>query len=75
MCNCNKPLVIDDCARLKAHHDHEETFIYHITPKGELKIAHVPKGINPNDIARSIGYYNVKGEIEWFNTSEHPCSQ
>ena len=38
MCNCNKPLVIDDCARLKAHHDHEETFIYHITPKGELKI-------------------------------------
>lgn len=36
-------------------------------------VAYVPKGENPNDIARERGFFNENGELEWYVTTEHPC--
>ena len=48
-------------------------FIYHIFDDKGLVVAYVPKGENPNDIAHERGFYNEKGELEWYLTTEHPC--
>ena len=75
MCNCSKPLVNNDCERIKmyANDEKKRTFIYIIT--NELKIRQVPKDKTPYQIAEQHNFYNDKGELEFYNVKEHPCSQ
>nr|DAP26584.1 MAG TPA: protein of unknown function (DUF3885) [Caudoviricetes sp.] len=72
-CNCSKPITKSECARLREFNEDGRLFIYHIFDDRGLVVAYVPKGENPNDIAKERGFYNEKGELEWYLTTEHPC--
>lgn len=74
MCRCKEPITDNECRFLRKLHKDERTFIYHISREnGSLLTAYVPKGKNPNEIALERGFLDDKGEVEWFNTFEHPC--
>lgn len=73
MCNCSKPITLDECQLLKWYLSHKDlNIIYHINDNG-LQIAHVPKGKNPNEIALKRGFKDENGNVEWFFGTEHPC--
>lgn len=72
-CNCSKPITPTECARLKEYKEDGRLFIYHIFDDVGLVVAYVPKGENPNKIAQERGFYNDKGELEWYLVTEHPC--
>lgn len=72
-CNCSKPIPPTDCQRLRKFNADGRLFIYHISNEKGLEVAYVPKGKNPNDVAKEWGFYNNKGELEWYLTTEHPC--
>lgn len=72
-CNCSKPIPKSDCERLRKFNKDPRLFIYHILNDKGLVVAYVPKGENPNDIARERGFFNENGELEWYVTTEHPC--
>lgn len=72
-CNCSKPIPKSDCERLRKFNKDPRFFIYHIFNDKGLVVAYVPKGENPNDIARERGFFNENGELEWYVTTEHPC--
>lgn len=72
-CNCSKPIPKSDCERLRKFNKDPRLFIYHIFNNKGLVVAYVPKGENPNDIARERGFFNENGELEWYVTTEHPC--
>ena len=72
-CNCSKPRPKSDCERLRKFNKDPRLFIYHIFNNKGLVVAYVPKGENPNDIARERGFFNENGELEWYVTTEHPC--
>lgn len=76
MCNCSKQVTETECTRLKKHLNDPEKrfFIYHIfDDKRGLKIAQVPPGKTPNEVAIERGFINESGNVEWFHVSEHPC--
>ena len=72
-CNCSKPIPKSDCERLRKFNKDPRLFIYHIFNDKGLVVAYVPKGENPNDIARERGFFNENGQLEWYVTTEHPC--
>jgi len=72
-CNCSRPIPKSDCERLRKFNKDPRLFIYHIFNDKGLVVAYVPKGENPNDIARERGFFNENGELEWYVTMEHPC--
>ena len=72
-CNCSKSIPKSDCERLRKFNKDPRLFIYHIFNDKGLVVAYVPKGENPNDIARERGFFNENGELEWYVTTEHPC--
>ena len=72
-CNCSKPIPKSDCERLRKFNKDPRLFIYHIFNDKGLVVAYVPKGENPNDIARERRFFNENGELEWYVTTEHPC--
>nr|DAS98795.1 MAG TPA: hypothetical protein [Caudoviricetes sp.] len=72
-CNCSKPIPKSDCERLRKFNKDPRLFIYHIFNDKGLVVAYVPKGENPNDIARERGFFNENGELEWYVITEHPC--
>ena len=72
-CNCSKPIPKSDCERLRKFNKDPRLFIYHIFNDKGLVVAYVPKGENPNDIARERGFFNENEELEWYVTTEHPC--
>ena len=72
-CNGSKPIPKSDCERLRKFNKDPRLFIYHIFNDKGLVVAYVPKGENPNDIARERGFFNENGELEWYVTTEHPC--
>lgn len=72
-CNCSKPIRKSDCDRLRKFNADGRLFIYHIFNDKGLTVAYVPKGENPNKIAKERGFINEKGELEWYLTTEHPC--
>jgi len=76
MCNCSKPLKKSDCQILRdfVNDPQKRFFIYHIfDDERGLKIAHVPKGENPNEIALQRNFINDDGLVEFYNVREHPC--
>jgi len=75
MCNCSKPITQTECEQLKEFHNDPEkrSFIYQISDIDGLRVAYVPKGANPNQIALQRGFFNAENQLEWFHTHEHPC--
>ncbi|MCL1690411.1 hypothetical protein CMT52_17970 [Elizabethkingia anophelis] len=74
-CNCSKPLEQSDCERIKEHSKDGRSFIFHIFDDDRgLRIALVPPGESPNQIAINQNFFNTDGNLEWFNVKEHPCA-
>ena len=74
MCNCSKEITVTECQRLKKYNKDplKRTFIYYVDDDKGLQVAHVPNGVNPNQIAIERNFYNSYGLLEWFNIKEHP---
>lgn len=75
MCNCSKPITQDECSLLREFNNdpHRRFFIYHVFDDSGLMVAYVPKGVNPNKIAKERGFVDEYGEPQWYHVSEHPC--
>jgi len=75
MCNCSKVITQSECDMLNELNNDslKRFFIYHISDLKGLMVAHVPKGINPNQIAKEMGFINSENQIEFYSTREHPC--
>lgn len=75
MCNCSKIITQSECDILKELNNDplKRFFIYHISDSKGLMVAYVPKGINPNQIAKERGFLDENNHPQWFNTKEHPC--
>ena len=75
MCNCSKPITLSECQQIKefVNDPLKRFFIYNISDTEGLRVALVPKEINPNEIAIQRGFIDQYGEPEWYNVSEHPC--
>ena len=73
-CNCSKPLTQSDCERIREHVRDGRFFIFHIFDDYRgLRIAFVPKGSSPNEIAIRQNFFTPDGVLEWYNVKEHPC--
>lgn len=75
MCNCSKPITLSECQQIKefVNDPLKRFFIYNISDTEGLRVALVPKGINPNVIAIQRGFINENGEPEFYAVQEHPC--
>ena len=74
MCNCSKPIKQSERDMLRELNNDSRFFIYHISDEKGLKVAYVPKGINPNQIALERGFIGENGDVEWYNTNEYPLN-
>ena len=74
MCNCSKPIKQSERDMLRELNNDSRFFIYHISEEKGLKVAYVPKGINPNQIALERGFIGENGDVEWYNTKEYPLN-
>jgi len=75
MCRCKAKITQSECDMLREFYRDGRTFIFNISTKNGLRVAYVPKNMNPNQIAIDRGFFNDEGEIEWFSLIEHPCIQ
>lgn len=75
MCNCSKPITLSECQQIKefVNDPLKRFFIYNISDTEGLRVALVPKEINPNEIAIQRGFITENGEPEWYNVAEHIC--
>ena len=72
-CNCSKEITWTECQTLKWYNSYKDMmFIYHINSDG-LLVAFVPKGENPNNVARQRNFLGENGNVEWYHVREHPC--
>lgn len=74
MCRCSEPITNSECNLLRKLQKDSRFFIYYISRiDNKLKVALIPKGSNPNEIALSRDFVDLDNNPEWYNINEHPC--
>ena len=62
MCRCKAKITQSECDILREFYRDGRTFIFNISTKNGLRVAYVPKNMNPNQIAVDRGFLLMKAK-------------